>query len=271
MESLSIGCIFFAITVICFHSTGAICLLKTNRNFRDNIELFSLSLSSVFHYILSIFRFVLSSRYPTLSNMKHNLHHVPIIIFHDTLFEALIIPILSSMIALTVQRFFAIRLHLRYESSWVYLYRTHIIIASWIFAFIVFVVTMTIGLTKQVDPQIWEIMDAILSGISLLAINVTFFTVYIYIYIKFKRATQATRNSIYHNQNNAKFFTPFIICGSFFTFGTLPYLFISFTTDIRYVYIGTYIDGIMNSIVYIFLNEKVVNRIQRWKNSIRNQ
>ena len=107
--------------------------------------------------------------------------------------------------------------------------------------------------------------------ISLVAVNGTFLTVYVYIYIKFRRANQEARSSLYGNRNRAKFFTPFIICGTFFIFATLPCaLFNSLIEDIRYTYLGIYLDAMCNSIVYIFLNENVVNRIQRWKTSAGN-
>ena len=272
MDCLSIPCIVSAVTAISFHCTGAICLLKINRNFAENIEIYSLSLSSVIFYGVSIAHIVISTRYPALLKVHFEIDDVPrqISSIQDGIFNGLMCPIFGSMIALTVQRFFAIRLHLRYESSWVYLHRTHLIIASWVFGILIFVLMLIVGLTQLVNIQAWKIADIVYKVNGVLTINATFFTVYIYIYIKFKQASQETRSSIYSNRNKAKIFTPFIICGSFFIFGTLSYVIASITTDVRHLYIGIYLDGITNSIVYIFLNERVVNRIQRWKNGIVN-
>ena len=259
MEGLTVVCILLVLTVSSSHSIGALFLYKTNRNLPDNIELFSLSLSSIMFYVISIIHIILIDYDP--------LFFLKIGLILESLFHPIVLQTHMAMILLTVQRFFAVRLHLRYESSWIFLNRTRIILSFWLVGCIWFLTFLTCVLTQKFDFHAWNTFKMIYSAFFLFAVNVTFFAAYIYIYVKFRRADQETRSSLYDRRNKAKFFTPFIVCGSFFVFGTLPYSFYNLITDVRYVYLGTYLDGIANSVVYIFLNERVVNRMQRWKNN----
>ena len=128
---LSIFCIIFGFLVICIHMIGAWFLIKTNTTIeiRENIELFSLSISSSLAYAYTIFR--------TASGMQKNsggfeirdlLKPLPGRFGHapSCLIIGLIIPEFASMIALPLQRFFAIYYHLRYETSKVYVNRTRV-------------------------------------------------------------------------------------------------------------------------------------------------
>ena len=268
MDGLSISCILLGITVIALHFSGATFLLKTNPNLGEHIEIYSLSLSSAIVYIMSIARIIFGTYYPEYLKIQFDLKQLPKYVgIFSSLQSSSVIPIFTAVISLTLQRFFAIRLHLLYETSWIYLNRNRILITSWVFGFIIFLVTLIIEHLIGIESQIWHVVINIVLAITLVATNIIFFAVYIYIYIKFRQA----RQDVYHNQNKATFFTPIIICGSFFVFGTLPVFFSSLIRDVRYIYLAAYFDGITNSIVYAFLNEKVVNRIRRFNNNVRNE
>ena len=268
MDGLSISCIMLGITVIALHCIGATFLFKTNRNFNENIELFTLSSSSVVLYILFIAGTIYGTFYPEYYFLRSQseLEKLPkaASILVSFIYISMI-PIYTAMISLTLQRFFAIWLHLRYETSWIFLNRTKIIIASLLLVILTLIAAISIIYTFGIDSLAWKIAIRFIPAIGMVATNLTFFSVYIYIYIKLKQARQ---QHTYGNQNKAKFFAPIIICGSFFVFGTLPYFFNHLMTDVRYIYLGVYVDGITNSIVFIFLNEKVVNRIRRWNNNV---
>ena len=257
MESFSITCIVLGITAITLHGIGATFLLKTNTSFTEHIELFSLSLSSVILYILFIVGTIFGNYYPGYLKIQPDFKELPkAASIQTSLQNSSLIPVFTAAILLTLQRFFAVRLHLRYESSCIFLNRIRIIIASWLLGIIIFVVAITIIYTTGIDSSVWK-FTIIFPGTGLVATNIAFFSVYTYIYIKFKQARREYRNSVYNNRNKGKFFTPIIICGSFFVFGTLPYFFNSLNTDVRYMYLGVYLDGISNSVVYIFWMRKL--------------
>ena len=183
MEGLSVCCIILALLGSLFHGSGAICLFKTNRNFEENIELFSLSASTILLFILSIIYVIIGDHYPAFFKINHTSHEVPehISMVHDSVFQALLFPILGSMISLTLQRYFAVRLHLSYESSWIFLNRTRIIVSIWLLGFVNFLVLLTIELAKKIDSRSWNIAKTIMYTISLAAVNSIFFKVYVYI------------------------------------------------------------------------------------------
>ena len=267
MDGFSVSCIILGIIVIALHFIGATFLLKTNRNFTEHIELFSLSLSSVIIYILTIVRTIYGIHYPEYLKIDVDFKKLPkFASIHSSSQSSMVIPTFTSIISLTLQRYFAIRLHLRYEASWVFLNRTWIIVSSWFFGCMIFFATLIIEHVIGIDSKVWNIVIGIFLFLTLLATNVIFFAVYIYIYIKLRQS----RQRIYGNQSKGKLFTPIIICSSFYVFSTLPYFFNSLIIDVRYIYLASYFDGITNSVVYIFLNEKVVNRIRRWNNNVFN-
>ena len=266
MDGLSISCFVLGIAVISFHCTGATFLLKTNHNFTDNVELFSLSLSSIILSILFTIRTTYGIYHPKYLKIQPDFKELPkYASIHSSFQNSCMVPLFTAVISLTLQRFFAVKLHLRYEASWIFLNRARIIISSWVLGIIIFIVALIINYAIGIDYQVWNIAFSSLLLLGLVATNVIFFTVYSYIYIKFKQTREQT---VYRNQNKGKLFTPIILCGSLFVFGTLPYFFHTLITDVRYTYIAAYLDGITSSIVYIFLSEKVMNRIQRWNNNV---
>ena len=248
-EWLSITCICLAFLVVLLHSLGIWFLIKTNLEITENIEIFSLSISLIVLSVFQTIRITIETEYPNYAKYFYGI------------VASLVIPMYSAMILLTLQRFFAIWLHLRYESSWVFLKRTHMVVVSWIACVSIFAITLVLNLTQTFTLKAH---GTAVTGV--LSTNLVFASVYIYIYIKYRRATQTTKDSLYRNRKN-KIFTPIIICASFFIFGTLPHTFRALVkTDYRYNFAWFCLDGISDSIVYIFMNEKFWERIRRWKN-----
>ena len=235
---LSVLCLLLAILTILLHSLGIWWLMKTKCKIREHIEIFSLSISLIVWSCFQTIRITIEIEYPYSTKYFYGIT------------ASLVIPMYSAMILLTLQRFFAIWLHLRYESSWVFLKQTHMVVVSWIACVVFFIVILVGNITEIFSSKIWPAFSA---GSGVLFTNFTFFGVYTYIYVKYRRSTQATKNTLYRNRK-AKFFTPIIICSSFFFFGTLPHFFTALMPpDSRYPIIWLFLDGISNSFVYIFM------------------
>ena len=170
---------------------------------------------------------------------------------------SLTIPLYSGMILATMQRFFAIWLHLRYETSTLYLHRTKYVVCTWVASLLFSAANVSVYLTQNLESEAWNMFLKIIPSIGLFGTNIIFFIVYTYIYIKYRKATNDLRTSLYRKRK-AKIFTPFVICLSFFMFGTLPHLFKSQVSDVRYSHFWFYLDGISNSFVYVFMNKNVL-------------
>ena len=200
----------------------------------------------------------------TVSTVSVTKHSESVLIAHITfpITVALLFPFYCSMIFLTLQRYFAISLHLRYEASWIHLQRANITFASWIVGLIFLATTLSFVYTGMFANVLsWSLVGVIIFG--LLATNTVFITVYIYIYIKYRRATEDTQKTLY-KKKRAKIFIPFILCASFFFFGTLPHMFMPQVNDNRFSYLWFDLDCITNSLVYIFANRELHRRCPRW-------
>ena len=245
-DYLSIICVTLAIINIILHCLGIWVMFKTTRKIKEHVEILSLSFNLICFGVFSIVHVTLLIELPAYGSLA--------IIF----ISANVVPFYAGMILLTLQRFFAIWLHLRYESSWVFLKRTHMMVASWL-AGAAFLVIEILLLTRKIESAgIWlYFLISITPMIGLILTNCVFFCTYTYIYVKYRRATQATRNSLYRNRK-AKFFTPVIICASFFLFGTIPHFLYQLHGEMRLSYVWFLLDGISNFFVYIFMNEKVM-------------
>ena len=259
-DSLSISCIIFAILPIILHTLAIWFLLKTNHSssIEQNVELLSLSMSIVVFCSISIVRVSIDIESPGHTKLIYGFN------------VASAIPFYSAMILLTLQRFFAIWLHLRYESSWVFLKRTHMVVAFLLGSVLYFLTVLIVYFFGIGKTMFLYYLPLAILAFCPSGTNIVFISVYIYIYIKFKRANQGTRNSLYRNQKS-KIFAPFLICLSFFLFGTLPHFFQSLVNDFRYAFMWFYVDAVISSFVYIF-NENALNRLRRWmsKRRVRN-
>ena len=67
----------------------------------------------------------------------------------------LVMALFGAMVFLTVQRFFAVWYHLRYETSWIYRKRTHFVIGSWVMAGLMFIVISVIDLMQGSKSDMW--------------------------------------------------------------------------------------------------------------------
>ena len=265
-NGFAIFCIIIGFVAISFHCTGAGFLLKTTSSFTENVELLSLSLASSIYYSLAnmdiIIRLTFKEPFGDFTRYKY------IVIFGHTL----LIPLFSAMIFLTVQRFFAVWYHLRYETSWVFRKRTYLIAGSWMLAGVLFLVISFIDVLQGEKSNVWLHYIYNVTVIGLMVTNLSFLAVYSYIYYKYHqtRRQNASQSSFYENRK-AKFFTPFLVCFSFFVFGTVPMLFnsVGVNVDVNIMILGSFLDGVCNSLVYVFLNERFVSWFRRWKSNNR--
>ena len=243
------------------HSVGALVIIRRQSStltsgstssqsqstrIKNNVELLSMSIAIIASTTVSTFSITMQAE--SIGNR-----------FAFPMTASLLLPFYCSMIFLTLQRFFAISLHLRYESSWIHLQRVNITLASWIVG-LIFMAT-TLSFVYNGTLLNCPIVGVIIFG--LLATNAVFITVYIYIYIKYREATENTQKTLY-KRKRTKIFIPFIICASFFLFGTLPHAFMPQINDSRYSYLWFNLDCITNSLVYIFANRELSRRCTRW-------
>ena len=139
------------------------------------------------------------------------------------------------------------------------------VVASWVTGVLFFGIAITIRTLDVLSEGDWKQFMLAVPTIGLITTNITFVSVYTYIYIKYRQAAEATRSSLYQNRK-AKIFAPFVICVSFFLFGTLPHFFEFLISNFRYTYLWFYTDGISNFFVYVFMNEKIQRRWKKWRN-----
>ena len=246
-------CMALCIAAILSHGIGLTLFLKANtrRRVHENIEIVSISLSTILICLIYIVRLLM----PAL--MGH--------LFYMAVGWSCI-PFYCAMILLTLQRFFAIYLHLRYRASRVYTKRKHAVAVTWLIGILVFAVCTSLDLTLGID---FRIPLTVVTGSGPLLTFVIFVCVYAYIYSKYRKASGEVQRTLY-TENRSKIFLPFIICVSFFVFGTVPHFFQNAVHDIRYVIIWFCLDSLSNSVVYLFLNLPLLNpvllaRLRRWK------
>ena len=265
-DGISIFFVIFGVIVISLHTSGARFLIKTTLSINENIELLSLSLASCIYYSYGIVRILLPKSNVAFGDLPRPFKYMV------GFFNTFMIPLLSAMVFLTLQRFFAVWYHLRYETSWIFRKRTQLVAASWIIAGIAFVLTSILDVLQGSKSAIWIIYARVIGVTGVTVTNLTFIPAYTYIYYKYRqtRLQDATRRSIYANRR-AKLFTPFLVCFSFFIFGSIPSFFrvAGVDVDLYIIHFGTFLDGICNSMVYVFLNERFVSWFRRWKNRNR--
>uniref|UniRef100_A0A7M5UW68 Seven transmembrane protein n=1 Tax=Clytia hemisphaerica TaxID=252671 RepID=A0A7M5UW68_9CNID len=244
-DYVSVVCIVLAILTILLHCFGIWLLVKTKHKIKEHIEIISLSFNLICFGVSAIVHVTLLTELP-------NYESVAAICAHANL-----IPFYSGMILLTLQRFFAIWLHLRYESSWVFLKRTHRVVVSWLVGGMILVLHMLFasGVIKSVAWLFYLV--SVLPQIGFFSTIIIFVFTYTYIYTKYRQSTQTTRNSMYKNRKS-KLFTPVFICGSFFFFGTVPHFVDPFHREKYLFYVWFLLDGISNFFVYIFMNKKIM-------------
>lgn len=169
----------------------------------------------------------------------------------------------GGMIVMTLERFFEIYLHLRFEASWFRRNRNKILGAVWIFSIAIYLTSLTLifgGISKK-NVQSLQISAMILGN---LITNMTFIAVYSYIYRAFRKANGQTKTTLFRNQKR-KIFTPFFTVLSFFLFGTLPHFFDALVPTLVHRQIWVALDGICNATtVFIVGNPKIRRSLQKY-------
>ena len=248
-DYLSITCVTLATTNIFLHCFGIWLLFKSKCKIKEHVEILSLSFNIICFCVFSIMNVILLIELPAFNP-------IPLMFIHANL-----VPFYAGMILLTLQRFFAIWLHLRYESSWVFLKRTHMVVVAWLVG-AVYLVLGILYSTSMIKYGWLHYLFLNTPNAGLVSTNAVFIFTYTYIYVKYRRATQATKNSLYRNRKS-KFFTPVIICASFVVFGTIPHFLFHLHGDLRLSFLWFLLDGISNFFVYIFTNEKVTRLLKQ--------
>ena len=253
LEAVDVISLVLSLCTACIHGTGLLLLFRRKSIVSKHAEIFSIALSTVLSTLIMHVR-ILTARY---------LNDQFIDWFLYALFNSFTIPFYGSMIILTLQRYFAIRLHLRFQDSWANLKRIPAVIFTWLITF-VFLITTIVWLILSGPNPIWQHVIWVQGSIGPVLTNFIFIGVYIYIYIKYRKA----RNTRELFKKKRRIFTPFIICFSFLIFGTLPHFFQYKVKKLSYSIIWFSLDGITNSVVYLFLNKRLVVHFKRRRNTI---
>lgn len=250
--SLDTTCIILCISVIIIHTYGIYLFFKTtrrNQNFdarNNNFEIISLSFSTIVMAVAYINHVIIASLKPAL------------LVYSVIPIYMMSLPFYGSLIMLTLQRFFAIYFHLRYQSTFVYHKRKHMVIAFYACAGGFGIIDVGLYIAGE-GKGVAIYLEKTVVMAALFATNVIFIVVYIYIFIKYKRASRHEQTSFYKPERST-FFTPIIIYVSLLIFGTIPYMFHSLVQGIQYVVIWFCLDSFSNSIVYLVLHPTIRDR-----------
>ena len=243
--ALDTTCIALCTMVIVVHSIAIYLFYKdvnTNTIIRDNnIEIISLSTSTIALAIAYNNYVIVKTSRPVWN--KYTV--VPVYMIS--------MPFYGSLIMLTIQRFFALYYHLRYQSSGIYNKRRYFLAAFYVGGLVVG--ALDLGLLQLEGGETLALF--VEKSVIILAVfltNVIFIVVYIYIFIKYKRASQQEKTSFYKPKRRS-LLTPVIIYISLLLFGTIPYMFHDLLTkSIQYVVIWFCLDSFSNAVVYLVLN-----------------
>lgn len=241
LETFDVISLVLSFCTIFVHGIGLLLVFRKKSIILKHAEIFSISCSTV------------------LLNLIMTVRLLVVCYFNDRLIDrylynlgnAITVPFYGNVIILTLQRFFAIRLHLMFEDSWIKLKRISAVISTWLIAFI-FLATTFVWLIITGPNPVWQYVIWIQGSIGPILVNIISISVYIYIYIKYKRAKETKE---LFKKKKRKIFSPFIICLSFLIFGTLPHFFQHKVKKLSYSLIWFSLDGISNSIVYLILNK----------------
>ena len=245
-------CIILCVFVIIIHMYGINLFFKTTRRKRNfdvrntYFEIISLSISTIVMAAAYINHVIVASLKPAL------------VIYTVIPIYIMTLPFYGSLIMLTLQRFFALYFHLRYQSTTMYRKRKHFVMAFYACAGVFGAIDAVIYLAGG-GKAVAIYLEKTMIMASLFATNVTFIAVYIYIFIKYRRASRQEQTSFYKPKRTA-FFTPVIIYISLLIFGTIPYMFHSLVQGVQYVVIWFCLDSFSNSIVYLFLHPTIRDR-----------
>ena len=249
LEPLQCVSLVLSSLALVFNGAGLIFLFHKKSILAKNAEIFSISAATILYSTVMSVR-LLCSRY--LSDP------VPVDFILYNVFNTCMIPFYGNMIILTLQRYFAIRLHLRYQNSWVKLHHTQAIVFTWVFG--AFYLVLTIVWLLVIGPSpVWLYVIWVQGALGPVVTNLIFVIVYVYIYIKYREANESSNVLL---KKKRKIFTPFIICFSFFIFGTVPHFFQSKVKKLSYSVIWFSLDGIVNSFVYLAFNQRLARRFK---------
>ena len=229
------------------HAVGIVMLMKKKNLLNTYVFIMNLSIVNLFYSALTGTAFVMR---PILTTQED------ILKFHYSLTIVIVVAFYTCMILVAIDRFLPIFLHLKYKGSSFERNRINIAKLVWV-AFAILLVVMSI-FQNYLSTNVLELVLTVLGYIGSVSTNMTFFSVYIYIYVKYRRATVHTKQTIYGRQKR-KIFAPFIILFTYFLFITIPHVlnFTGIDIGIRLLIFSAAIclNGIADSLVYIIINK----------------
>lgn len=158
----------------------------------------------------------------------------------------------SGMIIMTLERFLAIYLHLRYQVSWFKRNRNKILVSLWFLSFLLLIIEFVLVCLDE-----WQaLFHTVIIVAGNISTNVVFLTVYSYIYRAFRRANAEMKENLFRREKR-KIFTPFFTVLSFLLLGTLPHFIPTLVPTKYHMIIWVSLDSICNAAIFIFGNPQV--------------
>ena len=165
------------------------------------------------------------------------------------------IPYHFSMIILSIDRFCAVYMHLRYPGSWIARSAFKMTPIPWSFQLFIMIPVFAFG-EKMQNP-----LRTITTITNILTVGV-FFIVYPYLFLRFRRML---KKELYPadqvKKERQKIFAPFIVILTFVILQTIPVTIAFSTTLIKIVHPLLMVDGLVNGVIYIFLQHEIRLRL----------
>ena len=183
-------------------------------------------------------------------------------VYWTLIIEGARIPFYLSILYITIDRFFQLFLHLRYNRSFLKKHKLTLCLFSLLLYLLWLVVTVPMFYKGLVSFELLiQITSLYISACFHLFISVIFVTVYSYIAHKLSKSNKTGRRK----SKWKKLLVPFIIVTTFILFETVPDCFIFFGS----AHYGSWtivlfrVDALSNALVYIFLQPRVKQTIGR--------
>ena len=231
------------ITNVILHSVGLYLISKVSKEFkRRNVQIVNVSVATILLGLVHEIRSVL----PTGNQVR------PYLLELKLTFK---IPYYLSMIILSIDRFCAVYMHLRYPSSWIARSTFKMTAIPWSFQLVI-LISVFVFREKIKKPlrTITTITNILTGGV--------FFIVYPYLFLRFR---EMIKKEMYPTEQvkkeRRKIFAPFTVMLTFVILQTIPVTIAFSTTLVKMVHPLLMVDGLVNGIIYIFLQHEIRRRL----------
>ena len=234
--------LLFIMNVI-LHSVGLYLISKASKEFkRRNAQIVNISVATILLGLVHEIRGFLPARNevrPYLLELKLTFK----------------IPYYFSMIILSIDRFCAVYMHLRYPGSWIARSAFKMIPIPWSFQLFIMIPVFAFR-EKMKNP-----LRTITTITNILTVGV-FFVVYPYLFLRFRRMLKKELYPADHvKKERRKVFAPFTVMLTFIILQTIPVTIAFSTTLIKTVHPLLMVDGLVNGVIYIFLQREIRLRL----------